>query len=334
MAPLGLCQEAFHTVYPESLALLYSGDFAGSNSRKVNCPRPGGGIVFEVKRVKKRGLIRRGELALRKLLSKVYPVEVLNYDIKISPVAVKGDCPKDMRVNSEYDLNLYSNKELCPAACDSLFPFILPFSFISGDGIRKMGPGSFVCPDHKTNIVFQLLRADAKLQTSQNSKEVEFPGCLSFQNIQLRTGAGAKLSFCLKECLPAGLCYSLFHNVYPYYLTLLHKGYFGWMKDKSSIIAQCPDPDRRVVVEIKRIQADQIRLSVIDRKRECPKKMALGDTFLLRQEDYKLPFRLLRDISPYVNMVNLGIAKKARCSSAGDDGKDSIDIEVTSLANS
>jgi uncharacterized repeat protein (TIGR04076 family) len=325
IVPPGLCPEAFHAIYPQCLGLLYKGDFGGLDSLKASCPKPDG-VVFEVKRIKQRSFWRRGGQVLRKLLSKVYPAEVLDYDIKISPVEIKGNCDKNIKIDTEYYFNLYNTKELCPAAFDSLFPFVFTSSFVSENNIKTNRLGFLACPDHKTNIVFQLFHGDRRLNTDYAGKNALFSGCSSFQDIQIKTGACASS---LKECLPSGLCYSLFHNVYPYYLTLLHKGYFGWMKDHSCVIAQCPEPETCVAAEIRRTPSGEVKLSVITQKGPCPKKITAGDTFLLKQEDFKLPFGLLRDISPYVNIVNSGISGIIECGSINNCGNNPINVVVS-----
>lgn len=64
-------------------------------------------------------------------------------------------------------------------------------------------------------------------------------------------------SFEFGPCTPGGLCQYAYDSMRSAVATLLYGGQFPWMKNSDVTTWCCPDPDRTVVFELRRIPVTQ-----------------------------------------------------------------------------
>ena len=319
MIPKGLCAEAFHSIYPFALGLLYR---TNSNYTKDSCfvRCPEGNVIFEVRRVPKK-FLKRMEFQLKRIVNIIYPVDPREYDILISVSESSDTCAMNHGIGQEYEFNQEKKTELCPAAFDSLFPFV--YATASSEN-NDSGDYLLSCQDHLTNIVFNV-----SLNQREEEKEVERdarPGtkqlpCEDFSNIWISIKSvhgkcdfefnqGQKFKF--EDMVPDGICISAYHNMYPYIFTLENGGYFTFkMKDKNNIVVQCPSSVGRVAVEVMRDnRSSKNHFTVIQTKGPCPMDMKVDTEKVLpdifsRSSSCSFCPKLFDAIFPYVNKLNL-----------------------------
>lgn len=319
IVPKGLCPEAFHSIYPFALGLLYhanTSDKENRNSFLVRCPE--GSVIFEVRRVAKK-FLKHLEFQLKKVISVFYSVDLREYDILISVVESGDECLRNHRVGQEFEFNQEKQSELCPAAFDSIFPFV----YASVSSKENAPKDCFLsCQDHLTNIVFGLNANQQKSNIGNKPKaDKKQLQCEQFNNIWIRIKTiNGRCSFDFKEgqefqfknTVPNGICISAFHNVYPYVFTLEKGGYFTFStRDKNSIIVQCPSPEGRVAMEVVRDNKNnKNHFTVIQTKGTCPMDMKIGSEIVLPDifsKSASFPFcpKLFDAIFPYVSKLNL-----------------------------
>ena len=103
------CPDAFYVTYPVCLSLLYDARFSPSKWDPIlkSCPNPGG-IEMQVKRVKKWnwytfGVIRSAQKLFDLFL---FPLEVELYDIEITVISNRGECPAGYKGGEKYLLSI------------------------------------------------------------------------------------------------------------------------------------------------------------------------------------------------------------------------------------
>lgn len=172
LAPKGLCIEAYHNIYPHCLAMLYSADLSTENEGEdvlVRCPSVDSYVAIKI--IKATLPLRIKVLNIMKsLVNRIYPVAISRRRISIEIAHVTGDCPNKHITGEIFEFNLGNlqitkniivslgyEKELCPAAFDSLYPF-LGWYYIAGKlpWTRKNSLPIVQCPDHKANVSFEL----------------------------------------------------------------------------------------------------------------------------------------------------------------------------------
>lgn len=118
MAPKELCPEAFHSIYPYALGLLY-----GVNTENffVRCPK--GNVIFLLER-KPAKLASMLKYRIKQLIDPFYPLDPRKYLVKIRVFRLFADCLKGHSQGQEFEFNQENDAELCPAAFDSIYPFI------------------------------------------------------------------------------------------------------------------------------------------------------------------------------------------------------------------
>ncbi|HHT9140540.1 MAG TPA: TIGR04076 family protein [Candidatus Tripitaka californicus] len=153
VSPEGMCLSAFHTAYPYSLGLLYDAKFVnggGGGPIRLRCPNPRGGVELEVKRVPTTSSVVR---LLKGIGARVFelisrPVDVIDHKIVYTICGVQGTCPARHRVGEEFEFNLWSKEELCPASFHSLYPYLFlkdrgdSFGWQEGEALSEVS-----CPD-------------------------------------------------------------------------------------------------------------------------------------------------------------------------------------------
>lgn len=293
MVPRGLCIEAFHSIYPFALGLLYG---ANKNRFQVMCPK--GEVIFDVRR-EPVDSIKKLKFHLKSLIDPFYPVDPRKHKVLIKVVECKGICLKKHEGGQEFEFNQEKRTELCPAAFDSIFPYIYAYE------TSKKIPDycSLSCQDHLTNVVFAL-KDGSKSKTNPLfciDKDVN----LTIKSVEgkcpFELKEGQKFKF--SDIMPREMCASLFHNIYPYIFTLEQGGSFRFDKKKSMVV-QCPNPKGRLAVNVMR-KDNKNYIKFVQIKGVCPKltKDIVLPNILSRQ----FPFcpKLFDASFPYVNALSI-----------------------------
>lgn len=161
MGPKGLCQDAYHVLYPECLSVLYGGN---EILRHIYCPGAGSSVQFSVK-VISLGYRFKALNVVKKLLYSIMPSAIFNHGVLIKIESVEGDCPKSHKPGQKYffplgNFQLMRNKILsmgsgefsCPAGFDSLFPYL---SWVEKYREFPWGKNT-TCPDFRAKLHFTI----------------------------------------------------------------------------------------------------------------------------------------------------------------------------------
>jgi uncharacterized repeat protein (TIGR04076 family) len=144
LAPEGMCLDAYHAVYPYSLALSEGAVFGWMRGKDVDsvfaqCSK--GVVVMRINRF----LFRDGKEKKQAIVIKV--------------VERRGECQKNMEINDEFLFNLGGGKEICPAGFNSIYPHLARLGIC--DCVNFIDDIIFndvriECPDDKNRIVYCL----------------------------------------------------------------------------------------------------------------------------------------------------------------------------------
>jgi len=250
MVPKGMCVEAFHNIYPYALGLLYN---INQDKFKVRCPK--GNIVFEIRR-EQQDLIHKAKYHLKSLIDPIYPVDPRNHRIFIKVAKLEGECLNNHKIGQEYEFNQDKQTELCPAAFDSIYPFICA------------GGNPLCCQDHLTNVAFGLQNQNhTKIPLPCQDKKVKIT--IKKVNGECPYGLKENQEYSFQDTFPIGMCDSFFHNIYPYMFAFERGGNFKYNKQKN-IIVQCPNPKGRVAMNVI-WENDTTYLEFVQVKGVCPK---------------------------------------------------------------
>ena len=169
--PKGLCIEAYHSVYPFCLGMLYGADLFGNKEAENNlahCPSADNYVVMKINsaplplRIKALNIVKS-------FVNSFYPVAFSKRRIFIEIVEVTGVCPKNHKTGEMFEFNLGNlqltknviislgyEKEMCPAAFNSLYPFLGWYSITKKmPWAQKDSQSVLQCPDHKANVSFE-----------------------------------------------------------------------------------------------------------------------------------------------------------------------------------
>ncbi|MDD5556380.1 MAG: hypothetical protein PHN82_03915 [bacterium] len=309
LTPDGLCPAAFHVLYPDCLAMLSRGRYpidGGRERCRLECPRPGGGVSFNVSRApRRRTMLQRLELAARKAADLFMPVELLEHGIAIDVVESFPSCPYGYREGDRFVLNLGGKNEICPAAFYSVYPFFLPF--LEGGAAGGEGPDVCgVCCDYKKYISFCLGR---RREWGSAPEKAFFARCDDYKGVFLEVvGAGGEASH-----RPLGVndlieemripCLAVLSAAYPYMLTLERGGSLGFLTyDRYAAGVGCPNLDVQVKMLVRREKSGgPHRIRIFDRRGECPRGLAPGEERVLPPlSSLPLPVRTLAALFPYI----------------------------------
>ena len=56
------------------------------------------------------------------------------------------------------------------------------------------------------------------------------------------------------EVTVGGICSAAYNTILPYIVALLYGGSFPYQKEDGAVILRCPDPENRLVLELKRVE--------------------------------------------------------------------------------
>jgi len=172
IVPSGLCLDAFHTAYPFCLALLYNAEFNKKNKSIckhlnrtlkridkdrvfIQCPKSG--ILMEIHRYcTLPKIIKHFKTLIEKAFKKIYPLDIVDYKIRIKIVEVKKNCPKKYKVGEEFWFNIRDPSKLCPASFDAIYPSLhLIRNNIKVPWSNKKSSCYVHCPD-RNGMVYEI----------------------------------------------------------------------------------------------------------------------------------------------------------------------------------
>ena len=136
--------------------------------------------------------------------------------------------------------------------------------------------------------------------------------CIDYSRVIIR--ADKALGFCPKrldtrctmgifDLVPEKFCPLAFHTIYPYVMAFKQGARLGWLKDRLSVEASCPNPQCAVVMRlIKRASKHNIcDIEIIGLKSACPYGMNSGNIFLDVRQPQHACWRAFDAIMPYIN---------------------------------
>lgn len=109
----------------------------------------------------------------------------------------------------------------------------------------------------------------------------------------------------LEQVCPKNMCLALYHGAIPYLFTFLRGGRFAWLRDRNSVVIQCPNPNVSVTMNIRRPSNGKrkIDIAIIETKGVCPFGMKKGDSFNLNEDELKFCPQALDALFPYINTL-------------------------------
>lgn len=112
-----------------------------------------------------------------------------------------------------------------------------------------------------------------------------------------------KKKYIVSEIIPANLCPLAYIAIYPYIYTLKNNGFFGWMKKKNTVCAQCPSNKNKVNFLIIK-ENDYISLKVDSIKNFCIAGHKKGDTYIIKNKIKSFCLKALHIIIPYLFVLD------------------------------
>lgn len=153
--PKGMCPYIYVAAYPYALSLLYDAEFswrkkADKDSVIAQCLRPKNQMVFMVKRIANPNIDKE---RLKKFEEERYKIFIK----LLEKNGVGNDCSdclgyENMIVGKEFEFNRGDLPEICPAAFNQMFPYLIEFIYSK----ESSGVAQYACPDPKTNIIFEM----------------------------------------------------------------------------------------------------------------------------------------------------------------------------------
>lgn len=230
-APPGLCRELFHAVYPESLAVLYSGTprkflprSEGASSLDGVCPA---GITA---RICKEEILPPPVRVLKELGEECAKAFYRPFDAHFRRVFLEitggeASCPKGYSPGSRFQFNTENRLELCPAGFAALQPYVRICS------ARHLAKGisqrlSVHCPDY-VGVTYEL-----QCGSGEGGESIDFTGICAIVKEKMPVPEAA-----------SGFCPLALQSIIPYIFTLHNGGWFNWVNHEDTVIVNCPGPD-------------------------------------------------------------------------------------------
>lgn len=275
MLPEGLSPSLYYFLYPYLLTIAYGGKIpleqtfknpVLKNSKPVYLNRELPHIIERAKNIAKT------------MLSPIKPMG----RAKTLPVIVT--------VDGQYPFDLGYEGTMCPAAFRSVFPYLV-YNHLKRKKDAKDSSWMICCPDHIKNLNYGKGDTDNVFFESicywgSKARIENKSTCNMNKEASLST---------LDEIMKALAfpCSALLNVMYGYYLTLAKGGELAfYSKSFDAAVAQCPNPNSRVVIKIHR-RKDTIDFNVIDvLGYACPRGIEKGNKFSLAREIEKNKFCL------------------------------------------
>jgi uncharacterized repeat protein (TIGR04076 family) len=291
LVPKGFCPDAFYAVYPYLLAVLYDAKLTGepfAENLIISCPNPHKPALVKVTfRPKKAKVILNLIEGLSRAIG--FPKDAIDKVVTLEVVSENQEC--GLKKGDSFKVNIPNLKEVCPAAFFSMYPLINLCSRDIRQGAAQPGGDtiSFVCPDPKTNIIYDVSVPGKAPPTGSaaKNKPCDYIPDMSKYKIAVHKYADCRVRFWhekeirLNNLIPSGLCPFMFNVAIPYAVTLYNGGHFKWRKDINTVEAQCPSCEGQVAFEIKRDKSDSNRIDLNINKVGgcCPKNHRKDESY-------------------------------------------------------
>lgn len=138
----GLCFDAYHSVYPYCLALLYDAEVPS----ELSCPN--GSVIFKIKSSNRK--FKFFYEFLYNISRLIKPLDVISKKLVIEVVSAK-DCVKNHKVGEKFEFDIGQFNGLCPAIFDGFYPL----AYLRSNGVIFFD-GELNCPDHIAKIRYTL----------------------------------------------------------------------------------------------------------------------------------------------------------------------------------
>jgi len=299
--PSGLCPHLYIAAYPYGLALLYDGRISGQFAR-VRCPSPTHSVELNIRvRYSWSAVLRYFKrVAIRFLQLIGIDAEYPDKDIVLEITRVHGECPRGLKKDQLFLLNVNNPIELCPASFYASYPGFIKSS-IKPEKTTTGKKNTVHCPD-PFGVHYETKGDVADCQDFVSAKlEVvnEHGNC----PLGHRTGDG----FGFEEVIPSGLCVLAFHSVYPYYVTLIHGGVFEWVRHHEFVKVQCPQV-KGIIMEVESVRRGAsgdgaVKVRVIKTLGGCPKGHKCGDEFVIDSGKQRFCYKALAGLIPFKTLA-------------------------------
>lgn len=287
LAPKGFCIDAYYTVYPYLLALLYDANFNRKPYDKnltVSCPNIHNPILIKITFTFKKF---KTIINLIEKLSRRFglPKDAIDKIIKLEVMNDNGHC--NLKKGYICNIKIPDIREFCPASFFSIYPLIHLYqrnNFLIQDK-AKHNKISFVCPDPKTNVGYDV---DLSASSIKNNFCAFIPNLAKFKIVKLGN-TDCKIRYwtekevTLDKIFLGGICPFIFNIAIPYVITFQNGGYFKWSKNLDTVEAQCPIAMGGVEFEIKNELIDRGRISLLIKRIRgyCPNGHKEGQIYHL-----------------------------------------------------
>jgi uncharacterized repeat protein (TIGR04076 family) len=162
---------------------------------------------------------------------------------------------------------------------------------------------------------------------------MDYPaGCINYKSLKIRVSritGNCRFNkhindeYSPEQICPENICPVLYHSAIPYLLTFLNNGRFAWLRDRNSVIIQCPNSGVSVTMNIKKNSNGKRRIDmeVIETQGPCPFGIKKGDSFKLNERDLKFCPKALDALFPYLNALKV---REEICTA--EDAKQSVKV--------
>ncbi len=300
----GMCPVGYMSLYPFLFALHCSRDRTKLKldvDRMVKqCPLGEEGATFKVNVERIRfGLLEYVKNLARRLINLVIPCEVHDKHIVIEVMDKAAGCPLEFRKGDQLSFNIGRTDEMCPAAFNSVYPFL---DLIANNGVVG-------CPDYRTHVRF----GTAGHPRSRANERQEHLNCDTYNaHVQILdktnsfscpVAVGQWLS--IDELIgELGIrCFSSFHVAFPYLYTLYNGGQLGYLsRDRRKAGICCPSPlcVRYMVTK----EDGAYKYNCLQSHNACPRGVKLRDEVVVGDfERYVSFYTSLNDIYTVVKKL-------------------------------
>lgn len=296
-----MCPLAYLNLYPILFALHCSQDSSKLrvDSKKL-CPLGLEGIEFKIYTTPIKFSLRTyTKIFICKLINLLIPFEVHNKNIVIEVVDEGKGCPLGIRKGDIYSFNLYNSNELCPAAFNSVYPFL---DSVKADHVIS-------CPDYRTHVRYSISdkqhisdivsdrscdRYHVKVQIRRKTGDFPCP---------IQIGQWYSIDQLIME---TGIrCFTAFHVAFPYLYALYNGGQLGYLTmDRYKAGICCPNTALLVKYIVSKDISNNYRYQCIGSHEDCPRGISLNEDVLLNNFEQSMPFyQSLNDLYPVVKKI-------------------------------
>lgn len=304
----GMCPVGYMSLYPFLFALHCSRDRTKLKldiDRMVKqCPLGEEGATFKVNVEKIRfGLLEYVKNLARRLINLVIPCEVHDKNIVIEVIDKAAGCPLEFSKGDQFSFNIDRTDEMCPAAFNSVYPFL---DLLSNNAVVG-------CPDYRTHVRFGT--ADY-LRSCANERREHFD-CDTY-NARVQIGEKTDNFSCpvavgkwysIDELMgELGIrCFSSFHVAFPYLYTLYNGGQLGYLsRDRRKAGICCPSP-LSVRYMVAKENDGAYKYNCLQSHNACPRGVELRDEVVVGDfEKYVSFYASLNEIYTVIKKMGSG----------------------------